>query len=47
MLTTFPTSHAEMSPLKAAAPLNTAPHDSNKEKSNNGWKKRGESIVQK
>ncbi len=49
MVVTFPTCHAERSPLKVLAPSNTAPH-SNKEKSNNKngiEKKRGESIVQK
>ena len=52
MFVTFPTCQAERSPLKALAPLNTAPrhHDIKKEKSNdkNGLeKRRGENIVQK
>ena len=43
MFVTFPTSHAERSPLKAPAPINTAPH-SNREKSRdkNGLEKKKE-----
>ena len=40
MVATFPTCQVERSPLKAPAPLNTAPH-SNKEKSNETRKKLG------
>ena len=48
MSVTSPTCQVQRSPLKAPAPLNTAPH-SNKEKSKdkNGLKKKGERIVQK
>ena len=35
MVVTFPTCHLERLPLKTLAELNTAPHSSNKEKSNN------------
>ena len=50
MFVTFPTSHVERSPLKAAAPANTAPHiATTKKRPMIKWlkKREGESSVQK